>query len=99
MKISVPPDIERALTARARALGTTPEILAVDSLRERFSSQSDLDEEPAGTSKANTLADLLDGYIGILHSSERVPGGAQLSEDSGKKFADGLARKRAAGRL
>lgn len=87
-----------SLTARAHALGTTPEILAVDSPRKHFSSESDLDEEPAGTSKAKTLADLLDGYIGVLHSSEYVPGGAQLSEDTGKKFAEGLARKRTAGR-
>ena len=99
MKISVPPDVERALTARAHALGTTPEILAVDSLRERFSSESDLDDEAAGMSKAKTLADLLEGYVGVLHSSDKVPGGAQLSEDTGKKFADGLVRKRAAGRL
>ena len=99
MKISVPPDIERALTVRAQALGTKPEILAVDSLREQFPSESDLDEELAETSKAGTLADLLDGYIGVLHSSECVPGGAQLSEDTGKKLADGLARKRAARRL
>lgn len=99
MKISVPPDIERALTARAHALGTTPEILAVDSLREHLSSESDLDEKPAELSEAKTLADLLDGYVGVLHSSEHVSGGAQLSEHTGKKFADGLARKRAAGRL
>lgn len=35
MKITVPPDIERSLTARAEQLGTTPELLALDSLRER----------------------------------------------------------------
>jgi hypothetical protein len=35
----------------------------------------------------------------VLHSSEKVPGGARMSENSGREFADGLARKRAAGRL
>ncbi len=87
MKISVPPDIERALTARANALGTTPETLAVDSLRERFSAESNMDDEPAGKNKATTLADFLEGYVGVLHSGEKVPGGAQMSEDAGKKFA------------
>lgn len=79
MEVSVPADIERALTARAHALGTTPKIVAVDSLREHFSSASESDEEPAGTSKGKTLADLLNGYVGVLHSSEHVSGGAQLS--------------------
>jgi hypothetical protein len=29
-----------------------------------------------------------------LHSSEYVPGGARLSEDSGRKFAAGLIARR-----
>jgi hypothetical protein len=29
-----------------------------------------------------------------LHSSEHVPGGARLSENSGRKFAAGLAAQR-----
>ena len=36
MKITVPPEIERALAARAHKLGTTPELLVLDSLREQF---------------------------------------------------------------
>jgi hypothetical protein len=99
MKINVPPDIERALTARANELGTTPEVLAVDSLRERFSAESDMAEKPAGKKKAKTLADFLKGYVGVLRSAEKVRGGARMSENAGKKFADGLAQKRAAGRL
>jgi hypothetical protein len=98
MKINVPPDIERALTTRANELGTTPEVLAVDSLRERFSAESDMAEKPAGK-KAKTLADFLKGYVGVLHSAEKVRGGARMSENTGKKFADGLVQKRAAGRL
>ena len=99
MKISVPRDIERALTQRAHALGTTPETLAVDSLRERFIPESDVHHEPAGKDANKTLADFLEGYIGVLHSSEKVSGGAEMSDKTGRKFADGLARKRAAGRL
>ncbi|MFQ5668469.1 MAG: hypothetical protein ACE5I7_18855 [Candidatus Binatia bacterium] len=99
MKISVPPDIERALTARAHELGTTPEVLAVDSLRERFSAESDMDREAAEKKKARTLADFLEGYVGVLHSGEKVLGGARMSENAGKKFADGLVQKREAGRL
>lgn len=41
-----------------------------------------------------TLADFLQGHIGVLHSSEYMPGGARMSVDSGKKFAAGLLKKR-----
>lgn len=41
-----------------------------------------------------TLADFLQGHIGILHSSEYMPGGARMSVDSSKKFAAGLLKKR-----
>lgn len=41
-----------------------------------------------------TLADFLQGHIGILHSSEHVPGGASMSVDSSKKFAAGLLKQR-----
>ena len=99
MKITVPPDLERALAARAHQMGTTPELLALDSLRERFppSGSEDADEANGGTRR--TLADLLNGYIGILHSSEHTAAGAAMSEDTGKKFAAGLLEKRKAGRL
>lgn len=52
-------------------------------------------EQQAGPSEEQgTLADFLQGHIGILHSSEYVPGGARMSVDSGKKFAAGLLKKR-----
>ena len=91
MIITLTSDIEQALAAEARKLGLTPEQLALDSLRERFlSPESDTPpvEEPA------TLADFLRGHLGVLHSSEHVPGVARLSEHSGRKFAAGLAAQR-----
>jgi hypothetical protein len=99
MKITVPPDLERALAARAHQIGTTPERLALDSLRECFPpSESEETDEGSGKTQ-QTLADLLHGYVGILHSNEYVPGGAAMSEDTGKKFAAGLLKKRKSGRL
>jgi len=91
MIITLTPDIEQALAAEARKLGRTPEQVALDSLRERFlSPESDLSfgGEPA------TLADFLHGHLGVLHSSEHVPGGASLSEKSGRKFAAALITQR-----
>lgn len=97
MKITVPPEIERVLAKQAHKIGTTPELLVLDSLRERFLSPESQDEPEGETPQ--TLADFLDGFIGVLHSSECVAGGAGMSDDTGKKFAEGLIRKRAAGHL
>ncbi len=91
MLITLTPDIEQALAAEARKLGLTPEQLALDSLRERFLSP---ENERSPVSEQGTLADFLCGHVGILHSSEYVPGGARLSEDSGRKFAAGLIAQR-----
>jgi hypothetical protein len=96
MIITLPPEIERVLVEQARKQGTTPELLALDSLRERFM-PSPLPEGTTGDE--GTLADFLGAHIGILHSSEHIPGGARMSEDSGKKFAAGMVKKRQRGRL
>lgn len=48
-------------------------------------------DETAQTEEPTSLADFLHGHVGVLHSSEYVLGGARLSEDSGRKFAAGLA--------
>lgn len=92
MVITLTPEIERALTEQADRQGTTPERLALESLREWFLGfGSRAVEEPAVGSR--TLADALSGYVGVLHSSEHVPGGARLSEATGKKFSDLLLER------
>lgn len=96
MDIAVPSELEHVLIAEAQRLGTTPESLAVDSLRERFASSTLSEVSP--TNQA-TLADFLGEAIGSLHSSEIVPGGAQMSAGSGKKFAAGMLKKRQQRRL
>ena len=86
MVITLTPDLEKALAERARKLGTTPETLALNSLRERFA--------PAPPQKLQgTMADYLKDFIGVLHSSEFVKGGAQMSVDTGKKFTAILLEK------
>ena len=72
-----------------------PEQLALDSLRERFMPL----EAPASLATGQeTLANFLRENIGVLHSSEHIPGGARMPEDSGKKFAAGLVAQRQQGR-
>lgn len=96
MTIQLTPEIESALAEAARRQGTTPELLALDCLRARFVS-AELGQ--SGNSEKGTLADFLAGHIGVLASGEFIPGGARMSEKTGKKFAAGMVQKRTEGRL
>ena len=86
LTLTLPSDLDDALTEQARKRRTTPELLAVDSLRERFVAPA----AGAESAESETLAEFLKGHIGVLHSSEHVPGGARMSEDCGRKLAAGL---------
>jgi hypothetical protein len=88
--ITLPPDLEGRLADAARQRGTTPELLAIDGLRQLFA------PPPAdnGAEGHGTLFDFLAGYIGT------VAGAAEpYSEDCGRRFAEGLAEKQLRGRL
>ena len=96
IKIALTPEIVRALSDRARKQGTTPEKLAFDYLRERFP----LSDTAGGVAGGQgTLADFLANHIGVLSSSECIPGGARMSENCGRTFTAGLIKKRREGRL
>lgn len=96
MQIIVTDDIERSLTEKASQQGTTPEMLAIDALRKQFVSPSNAEPDMA---EAQNLAEFLGDYIGSISSGEHAPGGAQMSKDTGKKFTEGMLRKREEGRL
>jgi hypothetical protein len=89
MIITLPDDITEALKKEAAHRGTTPEQLALESLRDRFVPPA----PPQLPREGETLADFLEGYIGTFNSSEIIPGGAQLSVNSSEKFAALLAAK------
>ena len=89
MELTLTPDIESAITKQADQKGVTPQQLALDGLRKLFvPSHEETDEKPS------TLADFLYGYIGVLRSSEFVEGGAQMSENTGNRFAQLMMKKR-----
>ncbi len=96
LTLTVTPDIEQALAEEASDRGTTPELLALDSLRKRFVNRP---AQERSTREAGNLAELLEGHLGVLHSGEQVPGGARMSENGGDKFAAGMVEKRRRGRL
>jgi hypothetical protein len=94
MVITLTPDIEQALVAQAHQRGTTPEELALETLRQQLSPPP----PPVAESDQN-LADFLGGFIGALHSSEHIPGGADMSNDTGAQFTEHLVKQRRQGHL
>jgi hypothetical protein len=87
--ITLPPDVEGPLTEAARRKGTTPELLAIDCLRELFVSSARSDEP--GTSE--TLFEFLAGYAGTVDGTTEA-----LSEETGRRFVEGLIEKQHRGR-
>jgi len=96
MQIELTPDLESALTDAARRQGTTPELLAQAYLRQQLEVVA---EDVHESENGRTLADFLEGYVGVLSIGDEVEGGTRLSEDTGKRFTEVLAKRREAGRL
>lgn len=92
--ITLPPVLERVMTEQAKRQGTTLEVLAVDKLNAAF-----LPAQPAETVEGGTLADFLGDFIGCIDSSEFVPGGANMSEYTGRKFGELMVKKHREGKL
>jgi hypothetical protein len=83
-RISLPPEIEGPLAAEARRRGTTPELLAIEYLRERLVPSATIGE----SSRDATLFDFLAGYIGTIDGTTEA-----LSEETGRKFVEGLLER------
>lgn len=90
MNITLPPEIEGPLAEQARQCGTTPESLAVETLRRAFVPPGA--EEPPASER--TLHDRLVSYIGAIEGT-----GENLSENCGDQFTDYLVEKKQRGHL
>jgi hypothetical protein len=101
MVITLTPEIEKALHEIAEKQGTTVELVALKTLRERLftSKPQSVVPESERQQTPKTLADFLTGYTGVLDSSEFGKDGVQMSKNTGKKLADILLEKRRQGRL
>lgn len=83
MTITLPPEVEAMLAEEARRRGTTPELLAVDCLRNRLGPPA----AEAGDEGAS-LFDFLSGYTGTVEGSSEA-----FSERCGRRFMNGLVEK------
>ena len=95
LTITLTPELEKVITEKAELQGTTPELLTLESLNQMYASPVSETNSIGGA----TLADYLGDFVGCIHSSENIPGGAQMSTDSSKKFAEGMSKKRREGHL
>ncbi len=96
MNITLTPEIEQILNQIARKQGATVESIVLKTLRECFFQKET--KKPERSEKHN-LADMLEGYIGKIDSGGIVQGGAQMSTNTEKRFADILAEKHRQGKI
>jgi hypothetical protein len=94
--ITIPLEIETPLMEAARRQGTTPELLAVDYLRQRFAAEI---QRAAPANGAKNLAEYLGDFIGCIDSGENVPGGARMSENIDEKLTAILLENKRQGHL
>ena len=88
--ITLPPEVEGPLTEEARRKGTTPELLAVDCLRQLFTPSPTTETLAEG----ETLFDFLTGYAGTVSGTTEA-----LSENCGQRFGQGLMEKQRRGHV
>ena len=88
--ITLPPEVEGPLTEEARRKGTTPELLAVDCLRQLFTAPPTTETLAEG----ETLFDFLTGYAGTVSGTTEA-----LSENCGQRFGQGLVEKQRQGHV
>ena len=63
---TLPSEIESPLVEEARRRGTTPELLAIDTLRPRFAATV---ASPSEKPSESDLVDFLAGYVGLVDGS------------------------------
>lgn len=89
MQIVLTPDIEKVLNQWAQQAGYAPERLALELLRQQLEQW-----QATQSNNQDTLADFLADHLGSIRSSDHQPGGAHLSEKTGKRFVELIVQKR-----
>jgi hypothetical protein len=93
IQITLPPDIAAIVVNEAARAGKTTTDVVSDAIQRAYSQMPEVGvtaTESESESKGRTLADRLRKHIGALNSAEFIPGGAQLSVDTHKKYSGSL---------
>lgn len=104
MQLTLTHEISDALIEAAEQQGTTPEILALSCLQQHFLGSKALESQQASETtepEANkqSLADFLEGYIGVLSSKQDNLENAKIQQQSTPSFTQYLMQKRDQGKL
>ena len=101
MQINLSPDVAAALAREAERQGRTPDDVGNEIIREALSNATKI--ETTESTEGGSLFDLLGDLIGCLDSASdpeaRHLGGARMSQDTRRTFAEGMMRKRQQGHL
>jgi hypothetical protein len=87
LQVTLSPEIAAIVVREAARQGTSADAVANAVIRERYTTDASNVEEPL--SRGSTLADRLAKHLGVIDT-----GGANLSTDTSKKFADALYEER-----
>lgn len=85
--ITLPQDLEVRLIDEARRRGTTPDALAVETLRQSFPSLP-TDEQPPSHEKPSSLLEYLGDFVGAVDGSTEP-----FSQDGGRRFEQYVGEK------
>jgi hypothetical protein len=103
MTIALPPQLEAALHDEAQRRGTTPEALAAHLIQAQLSSVEDAGAQKTESQEGKKAPTLWDRWRKHIEAIEADPtprtGPTNLSQDSGRRFAELLEEKRRQGRL
>lgn len=94
--IELTPEEDAVLDEAARRRGTTPESVIHDLIRQGLRT---IPKNGAEAAPAGSMAEFLEGYVGVFDSRDFIPGGARFSEATGEQFADILEEKQARGHI
>jgi hypothetical protein len=92
MKIVLTPErpLEQAIDEAAQSRGTTAELLALEVLRKHFLGSEEARFDAAG---AKTLADLLEGCVGLVPDEGYPQGPTDFAKRSSELFARDLVQR------
>lgn len=90
LQVTLTPEVAAIVVREAARQGTSADAVVNDAIRERLAP----DPDTADAARPKNLAEAIAPYIGAVNS-----GGANMSEDCGKKFTEILLQKRQQGKL
>lgn len=89
LQITLSPEVAELVVREAARQGTSPEVVANETLRQHYAPAAEAEDDADSASPpAGTLLDRVAKHVGVIDT-----GGANLSADTSKKYADSLVEE------